>query len=79
VLTTNAGMTALIAQIDPDRSVQAGQGVMSIELTLPSVAPTQPAIDEARHNPLYQLLRAAAENAVEWTDAVRKLWRRNTP
>ena len=76
VLASNAGMVALIAQIDPDRSIEAGEGVLSIEATLPVIAPTEAATDESRQNPLYQLLRAAAQNAVEWTDAVRNLWRR---
>ena len=77
VLATNASMVALIAQIDPERSIEVGEGVLSIEATLPVIAPTQPPTEESRQNPLYQLLRAAAENAVEWTDAVRKLWRRS--
>jgi GNAT superfamily N-acetyltransferase len=76
VLAGNAAMTALIAQIDPERTVEIGNGVMSIEATLPKVTPTEPASDASRHHPMYRLLRAAAENAVEWTDAVRRLWRR---
>jgi ribosomal protein S18 acetylase RimI-like enzyme len=76
VLASNAGMAALISQIDPDRTVEIGQGVMSIEIVLPSITPTQPPTDEARQNQLYRLFRAAAQNAVEWTGAVRKLWRR---
>lgn len=76
VLASNAGMVALIAQIDPDRSIEAGEGVLSIEATLPAIAPNQDVTEESRRNPLYQLLRAAAQNAVEWTDAVRNLWRR---
>jgi len=76
VLTGNAGMTALIAQIDPDRTVQTGEGVMSIELVLPTITPTQPPTEETLQSSVYRLFRAAAQNAVEWTGAVRKLWRR---
>jgi len=75
VLTNNAGMSALIAQIDPYRTVEVGDGVMSIEIVLPSITPTQSPGSEARQNQLYRLFRAAAQNAVELTDAVRKLWR----
>jgi GNAT superfamily N-acetyltransferase len=76
VLASNAGMAALIVQIDPDRTIDSGHGVMSIELALPAITPTQPPSDEAQQSPMYRLFRAAAQNAVEWTDAVRKLWRR---
>lgn len=76
VLASNAGMAALIAQIDPDRSVETGEGVMSIELVLPAIAPTQPATEQIAQSSVYRLFRAAAQNAVEWTESVRKLWRR---
>jgi len=76
VLATNASMAGLIAQVDPDRTIEVGDGVMSIEIALPNVTPTQPPTEESRQNQLYRLFRAAAQNAVEWTGAVRKLWRR---
>jgi len=76
VLGSNAGMAALLAQISPDRSVEVGGGVMSIEIGLPNVTPTQPPAGEPLQSPMYRLFRAAAQNAVEWTDAVRSLWRR---
>lgn len=72
VLASNAGMAALLAQISPDRTVEVGGGVMSIEIELPTVTPaTAPLL-----SPMYRLFRAAAANAVEWTDAVKRLWRR---
>jgi len=76
VLSTNAGMAGLITQVAPDRTIEVGDGVMSIEITLPNVAPTQPPSDDSRQDQLYRLFRAAAANAVEWTGAVRRLWRR---
>jgi GNAT superfamily N-acetyltransferase len=76
VLGTNAGMTALLGEISPDRSLELRDGVMSIEVALPSVPPTQPPAGALLGSPIYRLLRAAAQNAVEWTEAVRKLWRR---
>jgi len=76
VLGTNAGMAALLAQISPDRSIEVGGGVMSIEIALPNVTPTAPPADDLLQSPMYRLFRAAAQNAVEWTDAVRNLWRR---
>jgi GNAT superfamily N-acetyltransferase len=76
VLGSNAGMAALLAQISPDRSVEVGGGMMSIEIALPNVAPTQPPADAPLQSRLYRLFRAVAENAVEWTGVVRNLWKR---
>jgi GNAT superfamily N-acetyltransferase len=76
VLGSNAGMAALIATIAPDRTIEVHDGVMTIELALPNVTPTTPPTDPVVHGPMYRLFRAAAENAVEWTESVRKLWRR---
>jgi ribosomal protein S18 acetylase RimI-like enzyme len=75
VLGSNAGMAALLAQISPDRSIEVGGGVMSIEIALPNVTPTAPPAGDLLQSPMYRLFRAAAQNAVEWTDAVRNLWR----
>ena len=74
VLGSNAAMTALLAQISPDRTTESGAGVMSIELLLPKAESTQ-VDDEPGNRAIYRLFRAAAQNAVEWTAAVRKLWR----
>jgi ribosomal protein S18 acetylase RimI-like enzyme len=75
VLGSNAGMTALLGQISPERSVEVRAGVMSIEISLPSVPPTQLPAGALLQSPIYRLFRAAAQNAVEWTEAVRRLWR----
>jgi hypothetical protein len=69
-------MAALLRQIDPDRDIEVGSGVMSIDLAIPGVTPTAPSAEPAPEGPMYRLFRAAAENAVEWTEAVRRLWRR---
>jgi GNAT superfamily N-acetyltransferase len=76
VLGTNVGMTALLNEITPDRSVDLGAGVLSIEIALPSVPPTQPPSGAPMHSAIYRLFQAAAHDAVEWTDAMRRLWRR---
>jgi ribosomal protein S18 acetylase RimI-like enzyme len=76
VLGSNTGMAGLLAQISPDRSIEVGSGVMSIEIALPNVTPTQPPAGEPLQSPMYRLFRAAAQNAVEWTESVRHLWRR---
>lgn len=76
ILGSNASMTSLLDQIAPDRTVELGSGVMSVELALPQVSPTQSPVGEPRETAVYRLLRAAAQNAVEWTEAVRRLWRR---
>jgi GNAT superfamily N-acetyltransferase len=75
ILGSNAAMAALLAQISPERTIEVGDGLMSIEIALPNVAPTQPSA-EPLQNPMYRLFRAIAENAVEWTGVVRNLWRR---
>lgn len=77
VLGINNSMAALIATISPDRTIEVGSGVMSIEMVLPNVTPTLPPEEHAPEGGLYALFRAAAANAVEWTAAVRRLWRRD--
>jgi ribosomal protein S18 acetylase RimI-like enzyme len=76
VLGSNTGMAGLLAQISPDRTIEVGGGVMSIEIALPNVTPTHPPAAEPVEGPMYRLFRAAAQNAVEWTEGVRNLWRR---
>ena len=69
VLGSNTSMQALLERIAPDRTIEVGGGVMSIEIALP----TEPTTKDSG---IYHLFRAAAANAVEWTAAVRRLWRR---
>lgn len=76
VLGSNTGMASLIKEIAPERTVEVGGGVMSIEMVLPNVTPTEPPEATAHESSMYRMLRAAAQNAIEWTDAVRRLWRR---
>jgi ribosomal protein S18 acetylase RimI-like enzyme len=76
VLGSNAGMAGLLAQISPDRSIEVGSGVMSIEIALPNVTPTHAPAGEPLQSPMYRLFRAFAQNALEWTGVVRNLWRR---
>ncbi|CAN5919780.1 hypothetical protein BH11MYX3_BH11MYX3_17410 [soil metagenome] len=47
VLGSNTSMAGLIETISPGRTVEVGSGVMSIELALPNVTPTQPAAEPA--------------------------------
>lgn len=75
VLGSNTGMRALIEAIAPTRAIHVEGGVMTIDMTLPVVAPTLPLDSPPPEGAMYQLFRAAAENAVEWTAAVRRLWR----
>lgn len=76
VLGSNTGMAGLIETIAPERTVHVGGGVMSIEMVLPDVTPTDPPEEVAPQGSMYRMLRAAAENTIEWTEAVRRLWRR---
>ncbi|MGN6110660.1 MAG: GNAT family N-acetyltransferase [Kofleriaceae bacterium] len=79
LLGSNAGMKRLIEDITPAHEIEVGGGVLSIEMALPHVAPTEPAAGPPPMGPMYRLFRAAAENAVEWTEAVRRMWRRTPP
>ena len=76
VLGSNTGMAALLATIAPERTIEVGGGVMTIELAVPAIEPTAQATAESPQSAMYRLFRAAAENTVEWTEAVRGLWRR---
>ena len=76
VLSSNAGMAKLIAEIAPERTVETATGALSIEVALPEVEPTQPPLGAPVGIAIYRLFRAAAANAIEWTEAVRCLWRR---
>lgn len=73
VLVDNTGMQGLIDSIAPVHTTQTKHGVLEIDFALMPDAPPP----DAPENPLYKFFRAAAENTVEWTDAVRKLWRRD--
>lgn len=75
VLGSNAAAANLLAAISPERTIEVSDGVMSIDLPLPNVTPSHPP-DEPPHGPVYELLRAAAQNVIEWTESVRRLWRR---
>lgn len=76
VLGSNNSMAGLIERVSPDREIEVSQGVMMIDMPLPNVTPTEPPSSPPPPGGLYALLRMAAENAIEWTEAVRKLWRR---
>ncbi len=76
VLGSNTGMAGLIETIAPERTIEVGGGVMSIEMVLPNVTPTEPHEAVAHEGSMYRMLKAAAQNTIEWTDAVRRLWRR---
>lgn len=75
VLGSNTTMTKLLAEIAPERTMAVSEGVISIDLVVPQVSPTETPGGPPPHGPMYRLFRAAAENAVEWTEAVRRLWR----
>lgn len=73
VLVANTSMRALIDAIAPEHKTATRDGILTIDFALDDVAP-----DAEPHSPdsaLYRFFRAAAENTVEWTDAVRRLWR----
>jgi GNAT superfamily N-acetyltransferase len=72
VLCSNASMKGLIEQISPEHSLEVSTGVMTIDFVLPEVTPQA---DAAPAGAMYRFFRAAAEGALEWTDAVRRLWR----
>jgi ribosomal protein S18 acetylase RimI-like enzyme len=67
VLGSNAAAIQLLADISPQRTIEISDGVMTIDL---------PLIGPSPEGPLYAMLRAAAANAIEWTESVKRLWRR---
>lgn len=75
LLGSNRDMRRLIERVSPEVEVEVGGGVMSIEMPLPEVPPTAPVEGPPPDSAMYRLFRAAAENAIEWTAAVLRLWR----
>lgn len=74
VLGTNTSMKTLIEAIAPEHTTEVSTGVMSIHFAVPRVLPTSSS-DEAPTGAMYRFFRAAAEKKIEWTEAVRRLWR----
>jgi RimJ/RimL family protein N-acetyltransferase len=66
LLADNHSMQALIAAIAPDHSTATANGILTIDFTIPKVAPDAPPDAAPPPGPMYALLRAAAD----------KLWRR---
>jgi len=75
VLGSNTAMAGLLAQISPERTIEVEDGVMSIDLPLPNVTPAEPLVENPQ-GPVYEMLRAAAQNLIDWTASVKKFWRR---
>jgi acetyltransferase len=75
LLGTNTQMAALLAAVAPERSVETSGGVMCVEMALPNIAATEPPTSPAPTGPLYAFFRGVAANAIEWTEAVRRLLR----
>jgi acetyltransferase len=75
VLCSNRSMQRLVDEIAPEHSVAVGGGVTTIDFAIAHVAPNASPTTEVE-GPMYRFFRAAAEGAVEWTDAVRRFWRR---
>lgn len=75
VLGSNTAAMALLTEISPERTIEIEDGVMTVDLPLIRATPEHPH-DAAPEGPLYAMLRAAAANAIEWTEAVKRLWRR---
>ncbi|MEO6777460.1 MAG: GNAT family N-acetyltransferase [Kofleriaceae bacterium] len=76
VLVANTSMQALIDTIAPEHTTSTRDGVLTIDFAIEAVAPDAPPSAHVLENPLYRFFRAAAQNTVEWTEAVRKLWGR---
>lgn len=60
VLGSNTAMQHLLERVAPDRTVEVGGGVVSIELAVPAVSPAEPPTSPAPAGAAYRLLRAAA-------------------
>jgi GNAT superfamily N-acetyltransferase len=74
VLGSNASMHHLLDAIGAQREITVSQGVMTFDLTVPEVSPTEPISGPAPQGPMYRLFRAIAENAIDWTETIRNLW-----
>jgi GNAT superfamily N-acetyltransferase len=74
VLGSNAGMQHLLDAIGAERQVAVTQGVMTFDLDVPDVSPIQSIAAPAPSGAMYRLFRAAAENAIDWTETIRNLW-----
>ena len=74
VLCDNHAMQKLIDDVAPDRTISVEAGVTTIHFALAAFAPDAPHA-EPPELPMYRFFRAAAENVVEWTERVRRLWR----
>ncbi len=75
VLVENVSMQELIKVIAPEHTTSTRHGILTIDFAIDAIAPDAPLSHPVLENPLHRFFRAAAENTVEWTDAVRKLWR----
>jgi len=76
VLADNQSMRALIAAVAPDHSSMTADGVATIDFAVTAVEPDAPLGTTRPAGDLFAFFRAAAENVVDWTDAVRRFWRR---
>ena len=76
VLCSNHSMQNLIETIAPAHTTKVESGVTTIDFDIAPIEPTAPATTEPI-SPMYQFFRAAAQNAVEWTEQVRRFWRRD--
>lgn len=76
VLGGNSSMQHLLDAIGAQRDVSVSQGVVTFDLTVPDVSPTEPLGGPTPQGPMYRLFRAVAENAVDWTETIRNLWAR---
>lgn len=77
LLGSNESMRQLIRGVCADPTVDVSQGVVSIDLDLPGVSPTEPTEPTAHavaESAMYRLFKLAAQNAVDWTAAVRRFW-----
>lgn len=70
VLVGNVSMQKLIDQIAPDHTTATKHGVLTIDFAIDNM----PEPPEA--SALDRFFKAAAENTIEWTDAVRRFWRK---
>ncbi len=75
VLVENVSMQELINVIAPTHTTATRDGILTIDFTIDAFAPDQPLAHPTQHGSLSRFLRAAAGNTVEWTEAVRRLWR----
>jgi GNAT superfamily N-acetyltransferase len=79
VHASNNAMKDLIANVNPEYSLEVRAGVMSIEFALPTITPAEFAAEPPRETALYRFFKLAARRPSEWMAAAIHLLKKGPP